>query len=527
MTVAEAPLRKQVSTSDSKEHYGVIILGAGVSGLAETQAWVYGRDLLPHDDECRLCSEKSDEIGGTWNHNRYPGAACDIPMSLYSFSFAPPYNIKTQWAGQAAILRYLHEVQEKFKVYNIAFKTMATEASFSRDSGLWTVKVKDLETNKERVRTCNILISAVGGLANPNLPPFDPSLFDGPVFHSAEWDQSVSLENKNVVVVGNGCSAAQVVPDIQHQVAKVTQVARSRQSILRRPPTPDGYIIYLLKKYLPGFALLLRAMMFFMMESHFKVSDIRRGRRMRDDTLQDTEKYIRETAPEHYWDVLQPDFAIATKRRVFDMGYYEALNNPKVELVADDSVESAKGNEVITKKGKRIPADVIVLCTGFRTQEFLFPLKVKADGVSLQERLKETNVANYQGTCVAGFPNYFWLMGPNTATGHSSVIFTSECQIEMMLTLVKPILNKIRKIELRLPAPTVEVSSEAQARYNESVRVEMKNKVWEQRAPGANWSWYVDPHTGLCTTLYPWSQVHFWWKTSWGLNKRDFRYENL
>ena len=115
------------------------------------------------------------------------------------------------------------------------------------------------------------------------------------------------------------------------------------------------------------FAFLLRAFMFFLMESHFKISDLERGKHLRQHTMEDTEKYIRETAPKRYWDVLQPDFEIAAKRRVFDGGYYKALNNPKVELIPDDAVVSAKGKEVITKSGRRVPADVIVLCTVSRS----------------------------------------------------------------------------------------------------------------------------------------------------------------
>ncbi|KAM0786416.1 hypothetical protein ACM66B_001881 [Microbotryomycetes sp. NB124-2] len=519
MPQSDTPLKPQVSARDDKEHYGVIILGAGVSGLA---ANIQLQQKLGFSDI--LCYEKSTEIGGTWNHNRYPGAACDIPLSFYSFSFAPAYNIETQWAGQAQILRYLHEVQDRYKIYNIVFSSLVTEANFSSDSGLWTVKVKDLKTGGERVRTCNVLVSAVGGLANPNLPPFDPSAFDGPVFHSAEWDQSVSLKDKRVVIVGNGCSAAQIVPEIQHEVAKVTQIARSRQAILRRPTLPDGPWLNWCRKHVPLFDFIFRALLFFLFEMSFKVSDTARGKTMREAVLADNDKYMRETVPQKYWNDLQPDFEIATKRRIFDSGYYQSLNNPKVELVQDDRVVSAKGDEVVTKSGKRIPADVVVLCTGFRTQEFLFPTKVTADGISLSKRLKDTNVANFRGTMVQGFPNFFWLMGPNTTTGHSSVIFTTECQITMMLSLVKPVLSKVSKLELQLPGPTVDVKPGAQRRFMNAVRAEMKKKVWEKE--GAV-SWYVDQDTGLCTMLYPWSQVNFWYHTSWGLRRKDFTYANL
>lgn len=147
-------------------------------------------------------------------------------------------------------------MQRKFDVKNIVFGSLCTEASYSRETGLWTLKIKDVKTGLERVRTCNVFISAVGGLATPNVPPFNIDDFDGSVFHSAEWDQSVSLKDKDVVVVGNGCSAAQIVPEIVGDVKSLTQIARSRQSIIRRPKAPESQVIYWLRKYVPGVSVL-------------------------------------------------------------------------------------------------------------------------------------------------------------------------------------------------------------------------------------------------------------------------------
>ncbi|SCV74893.1 BQ2448_7922 [Microbotryum intermedium] len=509
----------QVSARDTKSYYGAIILGAGLSGLA---ANIQLKRKLGFTDV--FCYEKSADIGGTWNHNRYPGAACDIPLSLYSFSFAPPKDVWTQWAAQPQILGYLHSVQKKFEVNNIAFHHMVLEARHSRKTGLWTVQVKDLKTGEIKTRTCNILISALGGLANPNDPTFDVRDFNGDVFHSAQWNFDVSLKDKDVVMVGNGCSAAQIVPEIADEVKSLTQIARSRQSIIRRPLAPDNTLVHWAKKYIPGFAWLLRTIIFLIMERMFRVSDVKRGTKDRDYLLKDTKKYIREVAPEKYWDALEPDFDIAAKRRVFDSGYYAALNNPKVDLVQDDALESVKGDTVTTKNGRKFKADVIVLCTGFKVHDYLFPVKIyNSAGVSLQNRLRDNKVSVYQGTCVADFPNFFWLMGPNTATGHSSVIFTSEAQITMMRKLIKPILSQLKPSTTGESAPTVEVTAAAQEQYNKKIRNEMKKKVWEK---DGGVSWYVNKETGLCTALYPFSQIHFWWNASFP-KKADFKYIGL
>ncbi|GAA5995915.1 flavin-containing monooxygenase [Rhodotorula paludigena] len=494
---------QQTSAEDRKEHYTAIIMGAGLSGMA---AAIQLKRKLGLDDV--LVYEKTSDVGGTWNVNRYPGAACDIPISFYSFSFYPAYNASSQWAGQKEILTYLHEVQDKFKLRNIVFRTAVETATFSRDDGLWHLSVRDEETGKVRQRTCNILLSCLGGLTIPNDPPFDPKDFNGKVFHSARWDQSVSIKDKDLVIVGNGCSAAQIVPEVIKEAKSVTQVARSRQSIVRRPHVPDGPFLRFLIRYVPGFAFILRFFIFVVMEHFFSFTHLVKGRKKREWLVKDTKAFIREVAPKKYWDVLEPDFDVAAKRRVFDTGYYESLNAPNMELIADDTVTSVKGDKVYTKGGRELRADVIALATGFKVRDYLFPLKIyNSEGVSLQDLLNKTKVKTYQSTLISGFENFFWLMGPNSATGHSSVLFTTEAQLNLVFHLIRPILAKLKQAPNAKPAPYVGVTPAAEDRFYADLRKEMKNRVWEK---DGGVSWYVDKSTGLCTTLYPWSQVHFW-----------------
>jgi cation diffusion facilitator CzcD-associated flavoprotein CzcO len=178
----------------------------------------------------------------------------------------------------------LHEVQDKFSLNNIVYRTMVTSATFSRSDGLWHLEIKDLTTGETRRRTCNILLSCLGGLTIPNRPPFDPKSFDGPVFHSAEWPEDVDIKDKRVVVVGNGastgsdrcgsapaflltlgterrrseitgCSAAQIIPEIYKDAKSVTQVARSRQTFFKRIAVPDRPFLRFLMHYIPGVRL--------------------------------------------------------------------------------------------------------------------------------------------------------------------------------------------------------------------------------------------------------------------------------
>ncbi|KWU42716.1 FAD/NAD(P)-binding domain-containing protein, partial [Rhodotorula sp. JG-1b] len=469
--------------------------------------------------------EKTGDIGGTWNVNLYPGAASDIPITFYSFSFYPAYRVKSDWASQPLIKEYLHEVRDKFHLHNIVYRTAVEEARFSRADGLWHLKVKDLKTGQTRTRTCNILFACLGGLTVPQDPPFDPAAFTGEIFHTAQWPKEYDLTGKDVVVVGNGCSAAQIVPDVCHAAKTVTQVARSRQAYLPRPPLPEGPLIRLLIKYIWGVRTLFLALM---ASSVFFASHalVRAERRFAPaDSIQ-------AGSPNRYWDVLEPDHEVSAKRRVYDMGYIRSLNEPNVELIADDAVVRAEGDKVYTRGGRELRADVVVLATGFKVRDYMFPLKIfNSEGESFQERMDQTGSKVFQGTVVSSFPNLFILMGPNTTTGHSSVVFTSECQLSLAFHMIRPVLEALRDNRKgdvdnnkgqQQPAPYVEVTRAAEdARYAE-LRKEMKKKTWETNH---GVSWYTDKKTGLCTALYPWSQIHFWRRCTFP-NYGDFKWSH-
>lgn len=171
------------------------------------------------------------------------------------------------------------------------YQTAVIDCEFSNETGLWTVNMKDLVTGEVKTKTCNILISAVGALSEPNIPVLPGrELFQGEVFHSARWNHSVDLTGKKVVIVGNGCSATQIVPEIIDQVGTLTQVARSKQSILRRIPVPDGKVWNLLLKYIPGLLFLQRCLVFFVMETQFITSDITKGAKKRQMIVDDMDK---------------------------------------------------------------------------------------------------------------------------------------------------------------------------------------------------------------------------------------------
>ncbi|KAL8287672.1 hypothetical protein RQP46_003530 [Phenoliferia psychrophenolica] len=500
---------------DLKSHYGVIIAGAGLSGIAMN---VQLKRLHKFTDV--MCYEREADFGGTWMSNTYPGASCDIPVGLYSYSFAQKV-FSCHWPGQKEILDYMHEVVAQFKLRNITLKTSIEEASYA--DGIWTLRIKNLETGVESVKTCNVFVSAVGGLREPSIPAFAAGNkdFEGEVWHTARWNHDVDITGKHVVLVGNGCTAAQVVPNVINKVASLTQVARSRQSYLPLPKLLANHWFYFwMLRHVPGFLALQRFAIYCVAESAFKISDIVRGAGLREYTRNLLARYIRRKAPAKYTEALTPDFDLGAKRRIFDSGYLGAMHNPKFTLVQGDAVVSMKGRSVRTANGLDIPADIVVLSTGFRVQDYFFPLRVSARGEELVTRLQEENGKMYRGTVASGYPNFFVLQGPNTVTGHSSVIFTSEAQITMTLKLITPILKKLKSGKaLSSPAPSVEVTPEAETEYYSLLRTEMKRKVWEK---DGGVSWYVNDK-GLCIALYPWSQTNFWYHATYP-NKAHFRW---
>lgn len=215
----------------------------------------------------------------------------------------------------------LHEVQDRFKIYNIVYQTKVSNATFSSKTGLWTVQLVDLTTKETRTRTCNILIAACGPLSVPKEPPFSIEKFDGDVWHTAQWRSDVSLENKRVVLLGNGCTAAQIIPSIlntnndHERVRTLTQIARGRQSVLPPPGIPSGSWIRWAFRWIPGLLYAFRAALFLGLEGNFVRADTEKGRKGRAETMEVCRKYVRETAPEKYWDALEPDFDIGAKVR--------------------------------------------------------------------------------------------------------------------------------------------------------------------------------------------------------------------
>ncbi|KAI5465265.1 hypothetical protein BGZ63DRAFT_410936 [Mariannaea sp. PMI_226] len=496
----------------------VLIIGAGMSGLntaIQLIRWYGTRNFE--------IIEKSDHIGGTWWINSYPGCGCDVPSHFFSYSFELNPNWSQKFAMQPEIYQYFDNVAKKYDVHkHVRFRNVVEVAKWEEQSGTWLVAIKDVQTGKITERRCKILISAVGALSVPkscDLPGADK--FKGRVFHTAQWDHSFNWKNKELVIIGNGCSATQVVPVISDgdgAVKQVTQFSRQSHWLSERPNPEYSTVFKWVMRWIPFAMRLHRAAIYWEKESEFSGFDTVSGTEIRKGWSDVAADYIRRNSPEKYREFLVPSTEVGCKRRVNDTDYLLSLHRDNVELVYDDPVDDILERGVRTKSGRLIPADAIVLANGFETQKFLFPMEIYGkNGQSLTDhwdQVSEGVPSAYFGTCVAGFPNFFVMMGPNTCSGHLSVIYTTECQVNYTMRVIAPIMKALRINRSIMPVirsvpDVVDVKIEAEQRDLAMVQEKAKKLVW---ASGCT-SWAVETKTGRNSMMFPDWQYRFWWRS--------------
>ncbi|KAF2109695.1 cyclohexanone 1,2-monooxygenase [Lophiotrema nucula] len=515
----------------------VLIIGAGMSGLGLAvqlirQFGIYNFELV----------EKSNDVGGTWLANTYPGCGCDVASHFYSYSFALNPDWSRKYSMQPEIQRYFRSVAEQYRIVeHVRFQSMVEKAVWSEEERVWVVTVKDLGSKRRVVRRAKILVSAVGALSVPKkCETPGAERFDGPLFHSAEWDRDFKWEGKEVVVLGNGCSATQFLPIMAQEpraVKKITQFSRQAQYLSERENPYYSPAFKAVMRYVPLAMRLYRANFYWQMERDFPGFDIEGGRSIREDLRKENEAYVKRVAPRKYWDALIPKTEIGCKRKVLDTEYLSSLHKENVDLIPDDPVQEITETGVRTKSGKEIHADAIVLAIGFSTQQMLFPMEITGrDGLSLNnywDTAHQSIAQAYFGTCVPDFPNFFIMMGPNTVTGHLSVIYTVECQINFTLRLIAPIIRTLPSYRSRLlPSnllpnalrsnpSTVEVLRDAAIQDSEWTQKEARKLVWSSGCV----NWAVDPKTGLNNMMYPDWQYWYWLRSIF-YKKSDFIYRD-
>lgn len=456
----------------------VAILGTGFSGLGVA----IRLKQRGYDDFVLL--EKACEVGGTWRDNTYPGCACDIPSHLYSFSFAPNPQWSRHYSPQPEIGAYLRRCTEQFGLQpHILWNSELLAAQWDDEEQRWHL------TTTQSQLTASILILGQGPLSEPALPAI-PGLeqFAEAVFHSAQWRHDFDLTGKRVAVIGTGASTIQFLPQIQPQVAHLTLFQRTPAWIMPRLDRPIPAWKQRLYRALPVTRHLTRARIYFRQEMLalgfvYRTSILRSGEHL---ALRHMHRQIKDPALRAK---LTPHYTMGCKRILLSDDFYPALTQPNVEVVTE-RIREVRARSVVTADGREHEVDALICGTGFHVTDTQLPERVQGQsGVSLAESW-QTGVSAYLGTTVAGFPNLFLLIGPNTGLGHNSMVYMIESQINY-------ILDCLRVMDQR-HIQTFEVRPEVQETFNLEVQKRMQKTVW---ASGCA-SWYLDSR-GCNVTLWP------------------------
>lgn len=412
------------------DEFPVVIIGCGMSGIvAAIRLQAAGFRYL--------IIEKNDGPGGTWWENRYPGARVDIGSHFYSYSFEPSHHWTEYFARQPELLDYFTKVMEKYAIgENVRFGTSVTEAEWDEENATWHVHLDDGTTVDGRA-----LISAVGQLNRPFVPDV-PNDFEGPSFHTARWPEDIDLTGKDVVMVGAGATGFQLAPAIAEQVKSLTVIQRSAQWMFPNPGYHDGVgdgVDWALN-HLPFYGRWFRFLILFpVCDMGFEVAKVDPAwadqehsvSELNDITRQIFTDWITSQIGDHPDLIAKvvPSYPPTGKRTLQDNGsWLRTLTRPNVELVRA-GVDRLEAGAVVDTDGNEHRADVVIWATGFRANDFLFPMRITGlNGTTLDEAWG-TRPSGYLGITVAGFPNLFLMFGPGTNfAGGGSVIFGSECQ---------------------------------------------------------------------------------------------------
>ena len=472
--------------SRSAREFRIAIVGAGFGGLGAA----IKLSEAGFDDWTIL--ERAGDLGGTWRDNTYPGCACDIPAPLYSFSFAPNPAWTRMYSSQPEIWAYLRRLADEHGLRaRIRFGADVVEARW-KDG--WRLRLAD-----GREERFDAVICAVGFLNQPNVPRL-PGLegFPGPAFHSAKWRHDVDFAGKRVAVVGTGASAIQFVPEIAPRAASVTVWQRTPPWVM---PRVDRAFSPRAQRAFRRFPLLRRLLRWrIYLRQELLVSGFLGGAFIQKQFRAFGERQIaRQVRDPALRAKLVPDYAPGCKRILVSNDWYPALQRPNVELVAEAAAR-VEGKRVVGAGGASREADVLVFGTGFSATEFLSPMRIFGrDGRELGETWR-AGAATHLGISTAGFPNLFFLVGPNTGLGHNSIVFMIEAQVRYVVQA----LARMKAARAR----TLELRPEAQAASYAEVQARMRRTVW---LSGCR-SWYLTPD-GRNDTLWPGSTLGYWWRT--------------
>jgi cation diffusion facilitator CzcD-associated flavoprotein CzcO len=468
-----------MESEDTVEHHDVVIAGSGFSGLG--MAIALKRDGI--DDLVVL--ERDDDLGGTWRDNTYPGCACDVPSILYSWSDEQHPDWSRFFAPQPEIWDYMRAVAERHDVVrHVRYGEELLDAAWDDGAQRWS-----LRTGTGSM-TADVLVSAVGALSEPSVPAL-PGLgsFAGTTFHSARWDHDHDLTGRKVAVIGTGASAIQFVPYIQPHVAELHLFQRTPPWILPRPEWVMSERLKRTFRRVPVVQRALRRAIFTLAEARHTAFTHPRVMAALNERM--ALKHLADQVPDPELRAkLTPDYRMGCKRILGSSSYYPAVSAPNASVVTA-GIREVVPEGIVDEAGRLHEVDTIIFGTGFKVTDLPIGHRVRGrDGRTLVDTWRGSMKA-YLGTAVAGFPNLFVLLGPNTGLGHNSVLFMIETQTEHI--------RRVLAFRRRHGLASIEPREEAQDAFVAEVDRAMEGSVW---TAGGCQSWYLD-ETGRNSTLWP------------------------
>ena len=504
--------------SDERANFKVLVVGAGMSGL------LAGIRLKKAGIAFEII-EKNDEVGGTWYENRYPGCRVDSPNHTYAYSFEHR-DWPQHFCDRHVLLDYFQGIADKHGLRDhIRFNTEVASMRFDGSEHNWVVQLKAKDGTVSSV-VANAVITAVGQLNRPKMPDL-PSMenFEGPSFHSAQWDHDVDLKDKRVVIVGTGASAFQFTPEVVKEAAEVKVLLRTPPWVSVNPMYHE-YIsdeIHFLLNHVPYYATWFRFNMFWTTgEGLLRMSRCEEGWNEGETSVSAANDQLRglltyamtQTLGERtdLIEKLTPKYPPAAKRMLIDNGlWYQSLASDKVEVI-DEKIGAVNETGVALETGRQLDCDVLIYGTGFHAVRFLFPMAIYGkDGTELRQSWGDDPRA-FRGITMPNYPNFFAMYGPNTnIVVNGSITFFSECEMQYILSCIQSLLVNGHS--------SLEVKQEPFDDYN--VRIDKENTQMAWGASKVN-AWYKNAN-GRVTQNWPGTLVGFWNQTK-SVDPADYNY---
>ena len=504
------------SLGTAKSSLEVLIIGAGMSGiLAAIKLAERGINFKIY--------EKNINLGGTWFENQYPGSRVDIANHFYSYSFEENHQWSEHFSQQPELLDYFKRCFDKYDIQkNTYFETQVTDMKFDDLTKMWEVtSIHNENSNKEVI---NIVLSCVGQLNQPKIPDIKGiDEFQGNMFHSSKWpDDDDVIVGKKVAVVGSGASAFQIVPSIAKYCEQLTifqrsppwmfpnpkyheQVDEEKKWLLENLPYYSRWYRFLL--FYPGSDQLLDSL--FVDPSWKERSD---SINQQNDEMRElfTSAMLAQISDKSLIDKVIPNYPPFGKRMLQDNGaWLEALHLPNVTLLAEEVTRMSSRGIVSSENDYEF--DTVVFATGFKAQDFFYPIEIDG-GVGSFNNIYKDSPQSYLGITFSSIPNFFAMYGPGTNLAHAgSIIFNSECQINYICSAIEFMLNNNHK--------SIRVKPKIEKEYQDRFDDRHKEMVWQHEGVS---SWYQNSK-GKVVTTSPWRLVEYWnWTNNFNADEYDF-----